>query len=246
MNVKKVLGIVETVVTWVLVAFMVVMVLFIILNMSLTRNDRSFMGYKGYTVLTGSMTGVFDEGDLVIAKDISGDQTEINKLKPGDIISFRSTDPSNIQTYNQIVTHKIKDIKERDKYGNIVSFTTYGVATGAEDKIPVLNSDIKGVYKTHVSGMGSFVNWLQTPGGYIIMIGIPFGLLIAVEVFKLIRNILRYRKEKEEEQEEEDNSELAQQKDENSKLQEELERMKRELEEAKASQAAAEENSSEE
>ena len=42
-----------------------------------------FLGYKPYIVLSDSMSGVFEVGDIVVSK-----QTEISELKEGDTISF--------------------------------------------------------------------------------------------------------------------------------------------------------------
>ena len=207
MSVKKVLGIIESVVTWVLVAFVALMVVLMVANLSLTRNDRSFLGLKAYTVLTDSMSDTFQSGDVVIVKDISNDQSAINQLKVGDIISFRSVNAKNTETFNQIVTHKISKII-RNNDGDTIKVKTYGTVTGIEDEETVENTHIKGVYQMRIPKMGSFIKWLQEPTGYILVIGVPFGLLIVLEVYKLIRNILKYKKEKEQEYEEEDYSHL--------------------------------------
>ena len=85
---KKALGIIKNVFTWLVVALAVCMMIFTVVSVNtFDRNDRNIFGYKMFIVLSDSMKKTdFDAGDLVLVKEV-----DPSTLQVGDIISYQST-----------------------------------------------------------------------------------------------------------------------------------------------------------
>lgn len=190
----------------------------------------SLFGRKAYIVQSDSMSGVFDVGDVIVAK-IPGDVTALNE---GDIITFISEDPD---SFGAIVTHKIRSVEKR---GGETVYRTYGVANGFDDLTPVPAGNVLGVYEFRIAGLGNFFAFIRTPAGYVVLILLPFVLLVALNIGRLVKSIGQYRAEKRAEREEL----AAQQRLERERIaeqaradREEVERLREELRRLKESRA---------
>lgn len=214
---KKVLNIIEKIVTAIIVAFTVFVMIFTIISFNTVGKDRMLFGYKPYIVLSDSMSGVFDVGDIVVSK-----QTDVSELKEGDIISFRSIDPNN---YDTVVTHKIKGETE---YEGQKAFVTYGVSTGIEDEYSVPADRIIGEYQFRLPKMGYFFQFLKTPMGYFVFIFIPFMLLIGSEAVRFFKLWKQYKAEQAAMLEEQKTI-VEEQKAESEEMKEEIKRLKAQL-----------------
>lgn len=198
----------------------------------------SLFGRKTYIVQSDSMSGVFDAGDVIVAKT-PGDVTALNE---GDIITFVSEDPD---SFGAIVTHKIRSVEKR---GGETVYRTYGVANGFDDLTPVPAGNVLGVYEFRIAGLGNFFAFIRTPAGYVVLILLPFVLLIALNIGGLVKSIGQYRAEKRSERE----AAAAEQKRENERLaeqaradREEVERLKEELRRLKESRARTDDENKE-
>ena len=189
---KKGVNIALGILTALIVAFTVCMLVFTIVSVATTRGNASLFGYKAYIVQSDSMSGVFEAGDVIVVKT-PGDVTALNE---GDIITFISEDPD---SFGAIVTHKIRSVEKR---GGETLYHTYGVANGFDDLTPVPAGNVLGVYEFRIAGLGNFFAFIRTPAGYVVLILLPFVLLIALNVGKLIKSIGQYRSEKRAEREE--------------------------------------------
>lgn len=214
---KKVLNIIEKIVTAIIVVFTVFVMIFTIISFNTVGKDRMLFGYKPYIVLSDSMSGVFDVGDIVVSK-----QTDVSKLKEGDIISFRSIDPNN---YDTVVTHKIKGETE---YEGQKAFVTYGVSTGIEDEYSVPADRVIGEYQFRLPKMGYFFQFLKTPMGYFVFIFIPFMLLIGSEAVRFFKLWKQYKAEQAAMLEEQKTI-VEEQKAESEEMKEEIKRLKAQL-----------------
>jgi len=111
-------------------------------------------GAKPLTVLSGSMTGTYDIGDVVIVRPV-----DPATLQVGDVITFQpvSDDPS-------LTTHRIVELA----YGSEgTQFVTKGDANGAIDLEPVTPKQVMGEvwYSVPVVGYASVwmaSSWLGT------------------------------------------------------------------------------------
>ncbi len=186
MKKQKALKIVDGVVTAVILAFTLCVMIFTIASVStVDREDRTLFGYKVSIVLSDSMHGTFDAGDMIFSKQID----DTSSLQPGDIITFSSIDPSN---YGSVVTHQIREVVT---YEGRPAYQTYGTATGADDVYPVPADHVIGVYSFRLPNMGYFFNFLKTPAGYVTVILIPFLLLIIWQGIRFVRLFRQYKRE---------------------------------------------------
>lgn len=120
---------------------LVISVVFTILTLMSARpgadgklNLPNIGGYSLFSVQSDSMEPVFYTGDLLVVKKYEGQE-----LNPGDIISFRTIE----QGQYIINTHRIV---EKHQIDNIITYTTRGDNTPANDQTDVVESEIVGVY----------------------------------------------------------------------------------------------------
>ena len=104
-------------------------------------------GYGIANVLSGSMEPTFSKGTLLLVK-------EEKQVEPGQIVVYQSG--------QELIVHRVIQIQ-----GNLV--TTKGDANEAAD--PVFNvSQIKGVVVCWIPFLGSWVSFLKTPVGIILLL----------------------------------------------------------------------------
>lgn len=134
----------------------------------------TFFGFKTFVVLSGSMEPELNIGDIIIVKEVDD-----NKLKVGDIVSYK-----NSQT---VTTHRITEIsKKADK----TYFKTKGDANNTEDDKLVEENIIEGKLVTSIPKIGNLTILLNNRSVIIV---------IAVMIFCYL---MFSNKEKEEEEEE--------------------------------------------
>lgn len=126
----------------------------------------SIFGYKPMIVLTGSMEPTIKRGDLVLSKEVNA-----TSLKVDDIISYRDNE-------NAIITHRIVTITNGE---DGLEFTTKGDANNTEDSIVIKENMIEGIYVNRIPGLGTILEFIQTPVGIVLVI-----LIIVVIAFLLI------------------------------------------------------------
>ena len=149
------------------------------------KGDRSFLGFRFYTVLSDSMKATdFAAGDIIVVQEVAPDT-----LKDGQIISFISRDPLR---YGETVTHKIRT-KLPDESGNL-RFITYGTTTGNDDSIPVDAADVLGVYRLRIPKGGYFFKFLSTPTGFVLCVIVPLGALTIWQAAVCVEEIKKLRR----------------------------------------------------
>jgi len=219
--VKKVLGIVKSILVWIFVIFAVSMTIFTVISVNtFNRNDRSIWGYKAYIVNTDSMSKTdFKAGDLILVKE-----TDPSTLKAGDIITYMS---QNTESFGETITHKIRKLTT-DTRGN-PGFVTYGTTTDQDDDTIVTYMYVLGKYEKTIPNVGYFFNFMKTPQGYITCIFVPFMILIIYQAVNFVMVFRRYKKEQVAEMEEE-RKRIDTEREQNLKMMEELQALKKQLE----------------
>lgn len=129
-------------------------------------------GYLPLIVLTDSMEGVINSGDLIICHSAKPED-----IKVGDIISFFDPDGNG----TSIVTHRVEEVVVKD--GNI-SFITKGDANNTRDRLPVPAENLVGIYETRLQGFGRVAMFMQTTQGSIVCVGIPLFLLLGYDILR--------------------------------------------------------------
>ncbi len=158
------------------------MIIFTIISTAtLDKEERNLFGVRAYAVLSDSMSATdFDAGDIVFVRTV-----DPASLKPGDIISFKSTD---LDSHGDIITHKIRALTT-DINGN-PGFITYGTTTNADDTQIVSYSHVVGKYIFALPNLGKVLAFLKTPVGYLLFIFLPVGI---IAVFQAINSIKLYK-----------------------------------------------------
>ncbi len=189
---------------WVSIGLCVLMLPLLLMNVVLIfksivhPNDLpTIFGYKPLIVLSDSMYPNIKKGDLIFTQVV-----DVKDLKPGDVITYREYEDDG-KTLGTVVTHKIYDITiETDgEHAGQLKFRTYGInnqrqADGTikyneNGEMVVINMDdavyapqIEGRYTSKITGLGSFIYWMQGTWGLIVCIGIPLVAFIVYEFIK--------------------------------------------------------------
>ena len=125
----------------------------------------SFLGYKFFVVLTGSMSPTLDVGDLVVVKE-----TEPEAISVGDVITYSVGN-------DNVVTHRVKEIVTDDT----LRFVTQGDANNVEDMNPVHHEDLVGKVVYQFAGMGAKVQFIQE--NIVIIVGLFIAMMASSYFF---------------------------------------------------------------
>ena len=184
---KKVLQVVEVLISWLIVVLAALMMFFASFSLLfMDKMDRDVLGYHFLVVQSDSMAATdFQTGDVIISRKV-----DTATLQEGDIITFISQDSAN---YGQVVTHKIRG-RALDSMGR-EGFITYGTTTGADDRTVASANYVIGQYQGKISGLGHVVSFLRTGVGFILCVLLPFLLVVAVHGAKVLLTFMRWRRE---------------------------------------------------
>lgn len=126
----------------------VVPILFVILalNIMTAKSDKLFeiIGYRSYTVLSGSMEPRFYPGDIVITKHKNKTDIQVN-----DIVTYRDND-------GVIITHRV--IEETPE-----GYITKGDNNNVEDADILTKENIIGEVKFNIPKIGYVMDFLSKP-----------------------------------------------------------------------------------
>lgn len=182
---KKVLNIVITSLQIAIVLLAIILSAIIIANPNVGNAEVGKANTKLLPVLTNSMKGdkkdSFNKGDLIIAKK----PKDADSLKVGDIVTYKMT----IGGTNQLNTHRIVT-KGTDGVGNVF-FYTRGDNNTTNDLRTVYASDVLAVYKYHIKGVGSAINWLQKPTNFLLVIVLPLILLFVYNIILFVKMFMQ-------------------------------------------------------
>jgi len=143
------------------------------------KSIPSFLGYRPFTILSGSMQPLLEEGDMILVKPV-----EANSVEAGDVITFWTQEEI-------LVTHRVVDIVQQEDGG--MGYKTKGDANEVEDHQLVAGEQLIGKLVLDIPKGGYVAEFVQTPKGIILCILLPFVLLVLSEV-KAVRSFLRRRR----------------------------------------------------
>lgn len=190
---KKIWNIVSTV----LVALVVLCAVFLM--------GSRLMGYRVYTVISGSMEPELSVGDLLYVKPV-----DPSTIKVGDDVTFVLNEDL------VVATHRVIAVDAETKH-----LYTKGIANDIEDA-PVHFNNVLGVVDFSIPLLGYVSDFIQNPPG--MYITIAAGAVLIILVF--LPDFLPKKKEQTE-----PTAEDAAAADENARLKEELEALKAQLQE---------------
>ena len=177
-----------------------VLVVLVVLSAVFLMGSR-LLGYRVYTVISGSMEPELGVGDLVYVKPVDPSEVQI-----GDDISFVLNEDL------VVATHRVIRIDEQKQH-----FYTKGIANELEDTDPVHFNNLIGVVKFSIPLLGYVSDFIQHPPG--MYITIAAGAVLIILVF--LPDFLPKKK---------DDEAVTAQQEENEKLKAQLEALKAQLE----------------
>ena len=160
--------------------FFVLLVILYVSFVSVQRlsGNKSVLGYRIFTVATGSMIGVYDINDVIAVKDF-----DTNKLKVGDDIAYKGEKEG---FKGLLITHRIVKI-EKDNNGKRIFFTK-GVNSTVMD--PSIDSgQILGKVVGVVPIITQINHIMKNKICFWLLFLFPIILIILLEVFKTIKEI---------------------------------------------------------
>lgn len=172
----------------VLIVNIVVTVLFLfvfgclltVMIQSFSGKEPTLFGYRSFVVVTDSMTGTYDKGDVIIVKvidseDLAKDPSEI--LKEGDVITFIAPEGFGaVEGYT--VTHRIVTAPYEGEDG-VTYVRTKGDAAAAADETPVPVNNVTGKVLGKSEALAGLQSVLRSKTGFLLVIVVPL-LLIAL------------------------------------------------------------------
>lgn len=170
---KKALGILASVLLW---AVILIAALFTFITMA-TRDETHVASIAGYTpmaVQSDSMADTFYKGDMIFIK-----KCDPSSLQVGDIVCFHTI----IENQYALNTHRIVDIQETNGYR---TYTTKGDNNAVSDQHIIADGDIVGKYAGKISKLGSFMDFLSSSTGFLLVIVLPLLVFFVYQVYHLI------------------------------------------------------------
>jgi len=125
-------------------------------------------------VKSGSMEPEIGTGSLVVVKPAV-------VYKKGDVITFGKDTKSDIPT-----THRIIEVKPDG------TFATKGDANEEADPNPVTRGEVIGKVLVSIPGAGYVLDFARTKLGFMLLIGIPAGLVIVEEILTITRETQKW------------------------------------------------------
>lgn len=153
---------------WLLNLPLAVFVLAVVLPFTAFAVGTWLAGYRLQPVLSGSMEPAFPVGSLLVVSPIDASQVE-----PGMAVTF--VDPVD---ETRIVTHRVM----RRTPGDSLGFVTRGDANPADDPFPVPARSIRGRILWSVVGLGTVIDALAWPRGFLLLVVLPGAILVALEL----------------------------------------------------------------
>ena len=175
---KIITGIIKVVFTILIVAY-----LGMILIQRITGN-QSVMGYRLFTVATGSMAGVYEINDVIAVKD-----WDVDKIKVGDDIAYQGT-RGGLQ--GMLITHRVIRIEEKeDGSGRI--FVTKGINSPAEDP-SIEEGQVLGKVVGVVPVITTVNHIVKSQAGFFLLIFCPLVIIIVLEgIFSKFKTEINFK-----------------------------------------------------
>ncbi len=155
----------------------VVALLYTIVNLSGSNGVSTILGYTVGSVQSGSMSGTFEKGDIIVSKQIDGEE-----VKEGDIISFFYRDPDVDKII--VVSHRVIELREN---GKIVTQGDVANQNNSVDKIEVISKgDVISRYSFKIPYVGAVLDFINTSTGFFVCILIPVFLFLFWQIYVFI------------------------------------------------------------
>ena len=171
----------------------------VLLSQKITGNTPELFGYSTYTIVTNSMEGTYDVGDIVLCKRIKNTlgYMEDNGFRKGEVIAFIAPygfDEGN-KLQGQTITHRIYENPFYDETSETWYVWTKGDAAISKDRVPIPVENIQGTIVGSSKAVSRFMNFITKWYGFTTIIVIPLLAILAWQIWILIREKSRASKE---------------------------------------------------
>ena len=116
------------------------------------------VGFRVFTVLSGSMEPTYHVGSLIYVKDV-----DYRQLEAGDVITFMLDE-------NTVATHRIIQVVPDEDEPEVLRYATQGDANDAPDGTLVHYKNVIGTPVFTIPKLGYVANYIQNPPGTYIAI----------------------------------------------------------------------------
>jgi signal peptidase len=154
-------------ISWFIDLPLAVFVLAVVLPFTAFAVGTWLAGYRLQPVLSGSMEPALPVGSLLVVQPFDASRVEV-----GMAVTFE--DPV---VPGRIVTHRVV----RRAPGKELAFVTRGDANAFEDPIPVPARSVRGLVLWAVPALGTAVDWLAWPRGFLLLVVFPAMTLVGLE-----------------------------------------------------------------
>lgn len=155
----------------------VVALLYTVVNLAGNNGISTILGHTVGSVQSGSMSGTFEKGDIIVSKQIDGEE-----VKEGDVISFWYHDPQADQII--VVTHRVIELRAD---GKIVTQGDVANKANSVDKIEVISKgDVISRYSFKIPYVGAVLDFINTSTGFFVCILIPVFLFLFWQIYVFI------------------------------------------------------------
>lgn len=137
----------------------------------LTARTEIIQGLRSFVVVTGSMEPKIPVGSIIYTQNQLG-------YKVGDVIAFKNEK-------DMTVTHRIVGID----FNEGTTYQTKGDANNTVDITPVPKEKVIGKLYLLVPQVGLLMNYVKTPLGFSLLIGIPVVIFIMVELWGIKKEL---------------------------------------------------------
>lgn len=182
-NFKGFFKYISTVVSWTVFVLLVLIGIcliyyYISLKLYATKGEKYEPAFSVYTIVSQSMEPTISVYDVIINTKVNNiDDIEIN-----DVITFISTWQV---TYGMTITHRVVGTKILDDGSKC--FITRGDNNTQDDQACVKESNVIGVVKAVVPGLGKLQFFLSSGIGWLLVIIIPALYIIIKDIIKIIK-----------------------------------------------------------
>ncbi len=115
----------------------IILISLIIVTQRISNNEKAFLGFRIFRVLTGSMIPKYQIGDVILVKE-----KQLDQITVGDDVTYTGTIGA---MKGKMVTHQVINIETIDGQK---AFHTKGIANNKEDPAVVYGGQINGVVQS--------------------------------------------------------------------------------------------------
>ena len=180
-SLKGLIKYISTVISWTLFVLLVIIGILLIyyyisVRLYATKGEQYEPKFSVYTIVSESMEPNINKFDVIVNTKVD----DIKDVKVNDVITFISTWKI---TYGMTITHRVVGTKTLDN--GEICLVTRGDNNTQEDSACVSESNLIGVTKAVIPGLGKIQYFLSSSLGWLLMIVVPAIYIIIKDVIKI-------------------------------------------------------------